>query len=436
VESPVQTRIVTTEATLCPGDSTLLTAQGGAHHIWTSNDPTFVQTAGESIFVKPNTETQYHLQAFGPQSLCFSRDSITIAVQDYTPVNVELQLNPQHYQNNCATADGGYMFVALPTNPGTNARYDWYINGALFGYTVGNPTFGRNLNPGDKIHTVMTANVVSCRSNIATSNVVEILARPSNPMVDDQIVCQGELATLVIINAQPNVTYSWYSSEDDFVATIGTGIILSNRPVAQYLVLATAENGCENLDPIFVSIEQGEQPEPNIVLLTKEADVQTREIIRFRNESTNWVRAFWTFGNEPEEENHSIEVEHTFTTIETHPIVIRLVSRDDCEAIYQMDLKVNPGLTGVFVPSACMPSSSNPEDQVLKVYSYAEILSLRFTVYTMDGRELFTTTNPQIGWDGRSGGREMPTGNYSYMVVARLSTGEEVTRSGTAMLIR
>jgi len=328
------------------------------------------------------------------------------------------------------------MFVALPTNPGTNARYDWYINGTLFGYTIGNPTFGRNLNPGDKVHTVMTANVVSCRSNIATSNVIEILARPSNPMVDDQIVCQGELATLVIINAQPNVTYSWYSSEDDFVATIGTGIILSNRPVAQYLVLATAENGCENLDPIFVSIEQGEQPQPNIVLLTKEADVQTREIIRFRNESTNWVRAFWTFGNEPEEENHSFEVEHTFTTIETHPIVIRLVSRDDCEAIYQMDLKVNPGLTGVFVPSAFMPSSSNPEDQVLKVYSYAEIISLRFTVYTMDGRELFTTTNPQIGWDGRSGGREMPTGNYSYMVVARLSTGEEVTRSGTAMLIR
>jgi len=434
VDDPVQTRILANETTLCPGDSALLTAIGGAHYRWTSSDGTVSET-NESFFVKPATATTFFVEAFGPRSLCFSRDSIVISVEQYTTVNLAIQLD-SHIPNNCETADGLYLFQALPTNPGTLPRYDWYVNNVLVGYTIGTVNFARNLNPGDQVHGVMTAGVVSCRSNIATSNAIVILGRPNTPIVDGHVLCKEERATLEVKNPQNGVTYLWYSSKDDFVEVIGTGAVLSNQPSALYLVLAVAENGCENFDQVFAYIEQGDLPQPKIVLLTNPAEVQTRETISFRNESTNWTRAFWSFGDEPEEENHGDVVEHVFTTIQTYPIVLRLVSKDGCEASQRMDLNVLPGLSGVFVPSAFMPNSPNAEDQVLKVYG-VDIVSLRFTVFSMDGRELFTTQNPEIGWNGRDqNGREMPTGNYGYMVVARLASGEEVQRSGTAVLIR
>ncbi|MCL2412974.1 MAG: hypothetical protein FWC98_02430, partial [Bacteroidales bacterium] len=546
VDSPVQTRILASKTTLCPGDSIQLSVIGGAHHRWTSDYLAFVERADEAFFVSPTQTTRFFVQAFGPQSLCFSKDTITIFVEEYHPVNLTieldsrfhqnncanvenryafvatptspgtlprfdwyvndvqvafaygvlttvrdlqpgdevhavmtadvvscqsnvatsnrivilenpntpivdgkkkicedefttltiqnpqenvtyrwfssadnfeqvietglilnntppaiyrvvavaengceiseiieilteayypvnltLQLDPRYHQNNCMTADNNYLFVALPTNPGISPTISWYVNDVQIS-TAGSLTFGSQLQPGDEVHVMMTADVVSCRSNVATSNRIVILENPNTPIIDGpKIICPNELATLTVQNLQNNVTYLWYSSVDNFKQVIELGPTLNDKPAATYLVVAVAENGCESSETI--TVEEGISPQARISLITPVTEIQTREIVEFRNRGTYWVRAFWTFGNEPEEENNNDIVQHMFTSIQTYPIVLRLESEDGCEATYKMNINVLPGFSGVFVPSAFMPSSPDPNNQVLRVFSVEEI---------------------------------------------------------------
>jgi hypothetical protein len=403
VDPPVETLIVDEETTLCEGDSVLLTALGGAHHRWTTADGTVVGNT-QSIYVKPTETTTFFVRTYSPQSLCYSEDNIEILVERAVPIAHKIQIDPIHI-NHCANAENIYKFNALPTNSGQNPTFEWYVNGVYVASSFV-PNYTATLNPGDKIHSVMHADVESCRSKEATSNIIEILPVPMIPIIiGNTELCDGQTATLEVQDPENGVTYFWYSSKDLFVNSIGTGTKLSNLQAGQYLVLAIGENDCESLEGVSVNVDKFEHdfsefastthptctdngfdtykcircekteqrnpvnkyihPTARVELITPPADIQTRETIRFRNRSTDWDRAFWTFGNEPEFEDDRDVVEHTFTEIKIHQVTLRLVSDEGCETTFRMDLDVRPNFSGVFVPSAFMPSSNNPDDNVL-----------------------------------------------------------------------
>jgi gliding motility-associated-like protein len=59
-----------------------------------------------------------------------------------------------------------------------------------------------------------------------------------------------------------------------------------------------------------------------------------------------------------------------------------------------------------------------------------------FAVYDRWGSQLFTSTNPAVGWDGTFNGREMPAGVYVWVVVGVDYAGKTVERKGTVVLVR
>jgi len=372
---------------------------------------------------------------------------IEIRVNPLIEVSVALELHPEIHLNNCENETGAYLFVATPgvTDAGRFPRFDWYINDNRVAFQIVNAvagttpqtTWGRNLQPGDAVHVVLTTEVENCRRLIATSSPISIVAGPIVPSIDGHLICFGEATTLTIENPQDNQTYRWYSSLDNFQTVIGTCTTLNEAFIATYRVVVTAENNCERT--VYVDVEQGMQPQARITLLTSPSEIRTREPIRFRNDATGWTRAYWQFGNgNGEIEHHGSVVEHEFENIQNYEVALRVVSMDGCEAKYSLSLDVQPSMDGIFVPTAFMPNSTDPRNSHLKVFATDQnpIVALRFSVFAMDGRELFTTNDPNRGWDGRYNGREMPTGNYSWMVSARLSSGEEIVRSGVATLVR
>ena len=348
---------------------------------------------------------------------------------------VTLELAPRH-PNNCANPEGQYLFVAVPVCANDWPGFDWYINNVWDRFTAGNPLFGAFLNPGDEVRVRLT----NCRGNVSMSEPIRIIESPQMPIVEGaRVICfEDATTTLTVEQPQNNVTFRWYSAADNFAQPIYSGPTLSGVSAGVYRVVATSEeSNCENL--AYVEITEGTQPYSRITLLTPRSEVRTREPIRFRNDATGWATAYWQFGNgNGEIEHHGNIVEHEFVSIQNYEIVLRVVSMDGCEATYSISLDVQPGMVGVFVPTAFMPNSSDERNRYLRVFAAEQnpITSLRLSVFAMDGRELFTTNDPNRGWDGRYNGRDMPTGNYSWMVSARLASGEEIVRSGVATLVR
>ncbi len=65
----------------------------------------------------------------------------------------------------------------------------------------------------------------------------------------------------------------------------------------------------------------------------------------------------------------------------------------------------------------------------------------RFAIYARTGQVLFERKNfnindPSNGWDGKCGGKEMPSGTYVYMIDGICDTGDDLKDKGTVVLIR
>lgn len=90
-----------------------------------------------------------------------------------------------------------------------------------------------------------------------------------------------------------------------------------------------------------------------------------------------------------------------------------------------------------FIPTAFRPTSNNPANQVWKPVNLFESQDDYFlTVHNRWGQEVFTTTNPDEGWDGQFQGQDAQAGVYVYLVRYRSETGKLKEERGTFTLLR
>lgn len=88
----------------------------------------------------------------------------------------------------------------------------------------------------------------------------------------------------------------------------------------------------------------------------------------------------------------------------------------------------------VFVPSAFSPNASGKNDQQC-VYGDC-IASMAFSIYDRWGKEVFTSADAKVCWDGTFDGKAMNPAVFVYKLTATLTNGETVEKSGNITLVR
>ncbi|HLV52386.1 MAG TPA: PKD domain-containing protein, partial [Cryomorphaceae bacterium] len=86
-----------------------------------------------------------------------------------------------------------------------------------------------------------------------------------------------------------------------------------------------------------------------------------------------------------------------------------------------------------------LPNTFSPNDDGLNDVYYVHggpFTQLDFRVYDGWGREIFKSTNQDIGWDGTDNGKQVPTGVYVYTVKATNTEGNTYDYSGQINLVR
>lgn len=88
---------------------------------------------------------------------------------------------------------------------------------------------------------------------------------------------------------------------------------------------------------------------------------------------------------------------------------------------------------GVFIPNAFTPNNDGVND----VYYIpdANFTKFEFSVYDRWGNRVFFSDQPSFRWNGDSGGRQLASGVYVYVLVAT-SGKREIKRSGTITIVR
>lgn len=196
--------------TICSGSSASLsvqTPQPGVNYRWYNNAGSLVDS-GTTYVTGPLTATgTFSLEAItGSGCTANARASVVITVNATPAAPVVAGASGAVCAGNSATLN--------IQNPQAGITYNWYDSA-----TAGNLLFS-----GNSITTpTLTNNVTyyaeavngTCSSATRTQTTVVVNARPAIPVVSGNgaAICAGSSAVLTVINAQPGLTYSWYTAQ-------------------------------------------------------------------------------------------------------------------------------------------------------------------------------------------------------------------------------
>jgi gliding motility-associated-like protein len=122
------------------------------------------------------------------------------------------------------------------------------------------------------------------------------------------------------------------------------------------------------------------------------------------------------------------------TPDETTVYVVEVTDHNSCQNLDSVMITVVDA--DIWAPTAFTPDGDGANDVFYIRNNGAE--QFQFMVYNRNGELIFTTNNPDNGWDGtRQGtGEEMPSGAYVYSAKGELSDGNPFGQSGMVNLIR
>ncbi len=87
------------------------------------------------------------------------------------------------------------------------------------------------------------------------------------------------------------------------------------------------------------------------------------------------------------------------------------------------------------VPNLITPDNSDSKNSTFRV-RYKSLVNYEIWIHNRWGQELFHSTNPEEGWDGRAGGNTVPTGAYYYLIKAEGTEGLKYNKKGSINVIR
>lgn len=91
---------------------------------------------------------------------------------------------------------------------------------------------------------------------------------------------------------------------------------------------------------------------------------------------------------------------------------------------------------GVFIPNAFNPQSQIEKNRLFKPeFLTSEPTLYQLFVFNRWGQEVFTSKDPDYGWDGRVNGQQAPAGVYTYTLVYEDSSGKKYRKTGGVILM-
>lgn len=157
-------------------------------------------------------------------------------------------------------------------------------------------------------------------------------------------------------------------------------------------------------------------------------------VIQFFSNPTGDVRNFlWQIYKDGNLIVTRTEQDHQYTFVETGKYKVRLqVSNDLSTASDSLDVSISESI--MTIPKVFTPNGDGFNDEFR--VAYTSLTEFSGTIVNRWGRVVFKWTNPQIGWDGRIGGKEAPEGTYFYVINARGADGKAYQRKGHINLLR
>ncbi|HNP20317.1 MAG TPA: gliding motility-associated C-terminal domain-containing protein [Fulvivirga sp.] len=314
----------------------------------------------------------------------------------------------------------------------------YQIGNSQVSTTTSNPsiTFTSGTKGDYTIASVMDANCNGTGTGVAT---IEGYPTPVGQIYLDANNCVG---TEVVLNnnfEEGNNFFNW--------VTNGSGNLMNaNSRIAKYVAVEPENdvqftlsvfNGCSNYEfrvsTNFVGVSAAFTiiPEPTDGNLISNVDYT------FSATDLNATSYSWDFGDGNGSSNNTET--YAYPNIGSYQISLTATNRICTDTQFRNVAVIDN--QNLFVPNVFSPNSSNPENNVLKVYG--EDLSpegFEFYVYNRWGQPVYHTSNLTKalteGWNGLTNNNEKENNVFTYTLRGKFNNGKSFEKTGTVTLVK
>ena len=303
-------------------------------------------------------------------------------------------------------------FTAKSVNPGTTPTFQWKKNGNNVSTAAIYTDNG--LLHGDQLTCELTSSLTCVTSATATSDTVTISTIQNLPMQvnlgNDISTCKENLPTL---NAGTGYTsYAWQNGSTTPTLTI-------TQP-GKYSVTAINACGQSFTDEILITF----LPPPSAFLpLDTVVCTYGNTVLAPINSYKNYL---WNTG----QVSRSIPV--------TSPGIYWLQVKDNkgCTGSDTIVVRLKTDcMQGFYIPTAFTPNNDGKNDE-FKPMIFGNINHYSFSVFNRWGKMIFTSTDPDRGWNGTILGIPQESGTYVWVCNYQLNNQVMKIEKGTVLLIK
>lgn len=464
-------------ATICNGQSVVLTAGGANSYAWTPATG-LSGTTGSVVAATPASTQTYTVtgtNTFG----CTATQNATITVNPQPTVTVNSPIM-------CAGA--GTTLTATPSIAG--GTYSWFPGGQT--------TQTISVNPASNTVYTVTYTLSGCTAT--NSGTVTVNPQPT-VSVNDQTICAGGMATLTALPSISGGTYSWTptgattqvinvspGSNTQYNATYtvngcsytdsamvfvnplpnvnaGNNVIICNGNTTQltgtttngvsyswspstglnndsianpmagpnstvtYTLTVTDANGCVNTDQVTVTV--------NTVVAGFTATPQTGEpplLVTFTNISSgNPVSYTWIYGDGNNITTGLTTTQNSFANAGEYNVVLIATDANGCSDTTSMLIVVEFPFN-IFIPNVISPNGDGSNDGFEVVHK--GVVGLEVSIFDRWGVYMYGSTDLNGKWNGTREGKDCPDGTYYYVVKVTTKANELKEYKGTVTLLR
>lgn len=256
----------------------------------------------------------------------------------------------------------------------------------------------------------------SCGTANAAITITQQNLSPLNISASSLSICPNQTATLTVIGG--NAPYTWSNSSSTGSAVVTGGGFVS---VSYNNACGTSTAGITVfVDPISASISAN--PFAGVKPL----------VVNFTNNSNAATSYLWDFGNGNTASTQNVG-QQTYENTGVY-IVSLSVSNGLCTAMDTLMIKVYNEEPGITIPNVFTPNGDSVND-VFRISGY-NIVKFNCTIFDRWGLQLFFWDDISKGWDGKTNGKDVPDGNYFYIINAKDIMQKDVKKQGAFLLVR
>ena len=238
--------------------------------------------------------------------------------------------------------------------------------------------------------------------------------------------------------ATPASTHQWVIYTDNTSDTIyGNPQTYTFTNPGRYSILYHAYEAleCDASINLVNYINAGMQPTALFTFDPAEAEVGQNVIFTNESEGLN-VHYQWSFGDGSNSTEENPTHVYNSENSDNYNVILTVSDEANCQDIYIQPVPVVDNHV-LFVPNSFTPNKDGLNDIFKPVV--ACVARYYIMIYDRTGSLVFTTDNPEIGWDGKTlEGIECPSGVYTYYInyVRFNNLKQELIKTGSIYLIR